>query len=119
MANVTARFALRVLLLSPALLLANAAHASPWQICQMSVKVTQRLPQQIEATVLSLKAKPEVECPKVGERITFTPEAADYQTMLPKKRWPAVGKTVSMRYQYLDGECKDRGPCRIEHYPMR
>ena len=45
----------------------------------------------------------------------------DNPPTLPRSAWPAMGRTVRMRYQYLDGTCKNDGtpkPCRIEHYPL-
>lgn len=100
--------------------LQTLAHANTWQVCKLTVKINHltKAEQKIEATVIQVAHKPQVECPTQGETIIFTPESPDYQTMLPKKHWPKTGQTVAMRYQYLDGECKDRGPCRIEHYPL-
>lgn len=96
------------------------AHANAWQVCKLTVNINHinQAEQKIEATVINVAHKPQVECPAQGETITFTPESADYQSTLAKKHWPKVGRLVKMRYQYLDGECKDRGPCRIKHYPM-
>ena len=96
------------------------AYTNTWQVCKLTVKINQIIKddQKIEATVIKVAHKPQVECPAQGETIIFTPETADYQFILPKKHWPKAGKVVTMRYQYADGECKDRGPCRIEHYPF-
>ena len=99
-------------------LLASAANAGQWKKCDMTVKVTEHDHFIIQAEVLKVYASPQVECPKVGEVIRFGPETPDYQSELPQKNWPKVGRVIKMRYQYLDGECKDRGPCRIKHYPV-
>lgn len=113
----------RTLAVAASLLAVQTAHAGTWQICDMTVKVNAHLAnsREIQATVLKVKAKPEVECPKLGETISFRPERADYQTELAKKHWPKVGRTIRMRYQYLDGVCMGDGnehQCRIKHHPM-
>ncbi|XJV35681.1 hypothetical protein AB3464_16045 [Pseudomonas asplenii] len=101
------------------------AQAATWQICRLDLRVTEVVKQpypQLQAQVL--KASPQsttVECPEVGSSITFTPETPDYQTTLPRKRWPAKGQSVQVDYRYLDGMCKGDGnshPCRIKHYPV-
>jgi hypothetical protein len=99
------------------------ACAATWQICHLDVRVApyQNGPQMLAARVLAVRSKPGVTCPAAGETIVFSPESTDYQSMLPRSAWPAVGSTVRMRYQYLDGTCKNDGnpkPCRIEHYPL-
>lgn len=101
--------------------LAQPAQASSWDICELKVKVLEhhKSAGEIEVIILSVTSKPDVECPAKDARISFTPETADYQSNLPRKQWPKIGAIAGFRYQYLDGECKDRGPCRIEHYPVR
>jgi len=110
----------RLLLLLTLTCLQTLAHANTWQVCQLTVNINHidQAEQKIEATVINVAHKPQAECPTQGEIIIFTPESADYQSTLAKKQWPKVGQLVKMRYQYLDGECKDRGPCRISHYPL-
>ena len=116
---------LRGFVLLAGMTLAQAAQANTWQKCDMRVKITAHLvtvdTRIIEARVVTVASKPDVQCPKQGEVIRFRPESADYQSELARKRWPKVGRIVRMRYQYLDGICKNDGnekPCRIEHHPM-
>ncbi|MEE9099682.1 MULTISPECIES: hypothetical protein [Pseudomonas] len=111
------------LLLTP--LLANAAQAGSWQVCRLEVEITETVKQPypgLKGRVESVKARPaEAQCPDKGAVIAFEPESADWQSMIPRRHWPAPGQRVWMRYQYLDGTCKNDGnerPCRIEHYPM-
>lgn len=104
-------------------LLACTGYASTWQICHLKVRIDRYhlQDQTVEARILELASKPGVECPRVGDTLVFAPETADYQNMLPRKAWPAKGTVTKMRYQYLDGWCKNDGntePCRIKHYPM-
>ncbi len=101
----------------------GSAGASTWQICHLEVRVapSQTRQQMLAARVLDVRSKTGVTCPAAGEMIAFAPESTDYQSMLPRSAWPAAGSTVRMRYQYLDGTCKNDGdpkPCRIEHYPL-
>lgn len=100
---------------------ADGASASTWQICHLEVRIAAHQVQTLAARIVDVRSKPGVTCPATGETIIFPPESADYQSMLPRKRWPAAGSTVRMRYQYFDGTCKNDGnpqPCRIEHYPL-
>ncbi|KPA89911.1 MULTISPECIES: hypothetical protein [Pseudomonas] len=101
------------------------AHAATWQVCRLDLRVTEVVKQpypQLQAQVL--EASPQsaaVECPEAGTSLTFTPETPDYQSTLPRKRWPGKGQTVRVDYRYLDGMCKGDGnshPCRIRHYPV-
>ncbi len=106
-------------------ILASSTQASSWQVCKLEVEIIARGKQpypELQGRVASVKADPaDAQCPKTGTVITFEPESADWQSMIPRKLWPASGQWVRMRYQYLDGICKGDGnshPCRIEHYPM-
>jgi hypothetical protein len=99
--------------------------AETWKVCHLQVKIIDRPTASfplLQAKVLHVRAAPiDSECPATGEIITFIPEAPDYQNPLPYKRWPRRGDEIKMRYQYLDGECKNDGhpaPCRIKHYPI-
>ncbi|AMC34275.1 hypothetical protein [Janthinobacterium sp. B9-8] len=107
-----------ILLLSP--LITCTAHAASWQICDLEVHVNshKKADRQMDVSVLKRLDKSAAECPTIGEQIIFRPETADFQSELPKKYWPKSGAFIKMRYQYLDGICKDRGPCRIKHYPL-
>lgn len=99
----------------------GSANASTWQTCHLDVRIAPHQARMLAARLLKVRSKPGVTCPAPGETIVFAPESADYQTMLPRKAWPATGSTVRMRYLYLDGTCKNDGdpkPCRIEHYPL-
>ncbi|MCD5996144.1 hypothetical protein KDX38_21660 [Pseudomonas sp. CDFA 602] len=77
---------------------------------------------QLQAQVLKVNpASPTVECPEEGASLTFTPETADYQNQLPRRKWPIKGQSVRVKYRYLDGLCKGDGnsyECRIKHYPV-
>lgn len=94
------------------------AMASDWEICDLRVEVRakQTSPGQLQTRVVSSKPKGTAECPQAGEALSFRPETEDYQGELQRRKWPKAGQTVTVRYRYLDGECKDRGPCRIQHY---
>jgi hypothetical protein len=106
--------------------LSLVANASTWQVCHLQVQVIRHLKNPhylLEAKVLDVRAAPaNAECPAKNAVITFNPETKDYQQFLPFKRWPKIGTKIKMRYQYLDGYCKnDTGPtipCRIDHYPV-
>lgn len=107
------------------LLMAPCVQAANWQVCRMEVEITETVTQPypgLKGQVESVKPQAaSTECPIRGEVIAFAPESADYQSMIPRKHWPRPGQRVWMRYQYLDGECKNDGhpkPCRIQHYPM-
>ena len=96
------------------------AYAGVWQKCDLNLWVLGKKQNQLHARVLAVKALKDVECPKVGEDIVFTPNSKDWQSELPRKRWPSVGQKWTVRYQYLDGYCKhdgNDGPCRIKAYP--
>lgn len=94
------------------------AMASNWEICDLKVEVRDKQTgrSQLQARVIESRAKGQAECPQAGTVLSFRPETTDYQSELPRRQWPKPGTTVKVRYRYLDGECKDRGPCRIEHY---
>lgn len=105
--------------------LCEPAQASTWQICRMDLRITDVLKQpspQLQAQVLKVSpASTTAQCPEVGTTLTFIPERRDYQSQLPRRRWPAKGQSVSIDYRYLDGICKGDGndhPCRIRHYPV-
>ncbi len=103
------------------MLAAAPATAGEWQICDLSLSIDarNRTDHTLSATVLKAQGKPGVECPPVGSSIRFRPESRDYQSELPSRQWPRTGQNFRVRYRYLDGICKDRGACRIEHYPVR
>lgn len=110
----------RKIWLAAALLCAASAPAvaSNWEICELKVEVRDKQTdrQALQVRVLESQAKGQAECPQAGTALSFRPETTDYQSELPRRQWPKPGTTVKVRYRYLDGECKDRGPCRIEHY---
>ncbi|MCP1641611.1 hypothetical protein J2T41_001207 [Pseudomonas citronellolis] len=107
------------------LLALPSAQAANWQVCRLEVEIsgirTQPYP-GLRARVLQTRAQPaNAECPPPGQLIEFEPESPDYQSMVPRKQWPKPGQRIRMRYQYLDGTCKNDGnpkPCRIRHYPL-
>lgn len=104
-----------------ALAVAGQASAVSWEICDLKVEVRDKQSSrlQLQTRVLEAKAQGQAECPQPGTALSFRPETTDYQSELPRRQWPSPGTTAAVRYRYLDGQCKDRGPCRIEHYsPM-
>jgi hypothetical protein len=105
------------------LLLAAActpAMAGQWQVCDLGVKVRdkQTSSQQLQTRVVSAHGQGGAECPQPGAALSFRPETPDYQAEVPRRQWPGPGRTATVRYRYLDGQCKDRGPCRIQHYSL-
>lgn len=111
--------------LSACLLPVLPAQAGTWMICRLEVQVLETVKKprpSIRVTVGSaIPVTSEAECPVTGSILDFEPESFDYQTMLPKRQWPRAGRSLKMRYLYLDGICKNDGdprPCRIEHYPV-
>ncbi|MFS2155879.1 hypothetical protein ACCD10_00820 [Pseudomonas sp. Pseusp122] len=106
-------------------MLCTSAQAATWQICRMDLRITDVLKQpsaQLQAQVLKVSPQPATaECPEQNTTITFVPETPNYQTMLPRRQWPAKGQSVRVEYRYLDGICKGDGhehPCRIKHYSL-
>jgi hypothetical protein len=85
------------------------ASAADWQICDLAVRVNShnKTERQMDVTILKRLDKSAAVCPLIGERM-----------VLAKKNWPKTGALIKMRYQYLEGICKDRGPCIIKHYPL-
>ena len=95
--------------------------AATWEKCDLTLRVFDDKLGQIHAEVLRVKAQPNTDCPAKGDFVAFRPETRDWQTELPRKQWPRIGQQWKVRYQYLDGMCKNDGndaPCRIEHYPV-
>ena len=100
------------------MLMGASAMAGSWEICDLKVQIRDKQSSraQLQARVIEAQAQGQAECPQPGSALSFRPETADYQSELPRRQWPGPGKTVTVRYRYLDGICKDRGPCRIEHF---
>ena len=94
------------------------ALAANWALCDLQVQVREKQTSrnELQTRVLDSQAQGLAECPQAGTALSFRPETADYQGELPRRQWPQPGTTVMVRYRYLDGQCKDRGPCRIQHY---
>lgn len=95
-----------------------SALAGSWEICDLTVQVRDKQTSraQLQTRVVDARPQGQAECPQPGSALSFRPETPDYQSELPRRQWPKSGKTVVVRYRYLDGICKERGPCRIEHY---
>ena len=109
----------RALCIAAAVLaICHNASAGNWESCDLKVQVRDRQSNRAELQTRVIEAKPQAqaECPQPGSALSFRPETEDYQSELPRRQWPSPGKTVNVRYRYLDGECKERGPCRIQHY---
>jgi hypothetical protein len=100
--------------------LSPSAQAAEWKICDLQVQLRdkQSNPAELQTRVKESSTPNAAECPQPGTALSFHPETEDYQTMLPRRQWPKPGQTVLVRFRYLDGECKDRGPCRIKHYSV-
>jgi hypothetical protein len=110
------KLAALILLASPLLSLAGQ-----WEICDYTVQVESSAPSGVRATVKEAAPKNPDFCETVDAALTFAPESADYQSVLPRKRWPKVGTAATLRYRQLVGFCKDDGntqPCTIKHYSI-
>ena len=97
------------------------ALAGPWEICDYTVHIESATPSGVRATVKEAAAKNMDLCLKVGASLSFAPESEDYQSVLPRKRWPKVGTATALRYRQLTGFCKrdgDTQPCTIQHYSV-
>lgn len=111
----------RILIAAALTACAAAAQAADWQICDLKVQVREKQSggRALQTRVLEAKASGDAECPQPGTALSFRPETVDYQSELPRRQWPSPGAAVTVRFRYLDGQCKNRGACRIEHYsPM-
>ena len=115
---------LRYGLLALIVLVPSTLQAASWQTCRMEIEVLsvdRASDTPVTAKLLSVTPRPEgAECPAVGSTLSFAPESADYQSMLPRRSWPKVGEKVRWRYIHLSGICKNDGnpaPCVIKHYP--
>lgn len=98
----------------------GACSQTRWVICDLSVHVdeVQRAAQRMAGRVAAVKAPAGAQCPRVDERISFLPETPDYQSVLPRRRWPKVGAVARVRYRYLIGSCKHAEVCKIEHHSV-
>ncbi len=111
----------RIALLLAAMSIPYGVQAATWQKCDLTIRVLDHKFGQVHAEVLRVRSKPKIECPAEGDLITFTPNTRDWQAELPRKQWPRIGQQWKIRYQYLDGICKNDGnsqPCRIKNYPV-
>jgi hypothetical protein len=105
-----------ILLASPLL-----AFAGQWEICDYTVQIESSIPSGVRAKVTVAAPNNPDFCEKVGATLTFEPESENYQSMLPRKRWPKVGTAATLRYRQLVGFCKrdgDTQPCTIKHYSI-
>jgi hypothetical protein len=110
------RFATLLLLASPSLALAGQ-----WEICDYTVQIERTEPSGVQATVKEVAPENPAFCLKVGAGLRFEPETENYQSMLPRQRWPMVGTAATLRYRRLVGFCKNDGntqPCTIKHYSI-
>ena len=95
--------------------------AGQWEICDYTVQIESSAPSGVRTTVKETAPKNPALCEKVGAALNFEPESADYQSVLPRKRWPKVGTAATLRYRQLVGFCKNDGntqPCTIKHYSI-
>lgn len=97
---------------------ASSALAGDWKLCELQVQLREQQtnPAELQTRVLAASTPNQAECPQPGSALSFRPETVDYQNELPRAQWPQPNQTVTVHYRYLDGQCKDRGPCRIQHY---
>jgi hypothetical protein len=110
------RFAAAMLLAAPSLALAGQ-----WEICDYTVQIERTEPTGVRAKVSETAPQNPAICLPIGVDLRFEPESEDYQSTLPKKRWPKVGTTAALRYRQLTGHCKNDGntqPCTIKHYSI-
>jgi hypothetical protein len=110
------KFTALVLLASPLTSLAG-----PWEICDYTVRIESTAPSGVRATVKEAARNNPDFCEKIGAALSFEPESPDYQSVLPRKRWPMVGTAATLRYRQLTGFCKNDGntqPCTIKHYSI-
>lgn len=97
------------------------ALAGPWEICDYTVQIESSAPSGVRTTVKEASLNNPELCEKVGVSLSFAPESENYQSVLPRKRWPKVGTTATLRYRQLTGFCKrdgDTQPCTIRHYSV-
>jgi hypothetical protein len=97
------------------------AFAGQWEICDYTVQIERSAPSGVRATVKETASKNLALCEKVGANLRFAPESEDYQSVLPRKRWPKVGTAATLRYRQLVGFCKNDGntqPCTVKHYSI-
>lgn len=104
------------------LVYSSTLHAGSWQVCKLNLTIQHPGDERgLQAKVDNITASQDaLNCPKRGEVIRFTPETSDYQSLLPRKKWPGIGTKARWRYIYLNGFRKNdgnSGPCIIEHYP--
>ena len=107
----------------PLILLSAFSYAkagNQWVICNVEITIDKVSHQErtLSARVTKLIGTQAPTCPALGRQLTFTPETANYQNELPKRLWPRVGSKAKLQYRSLQGICKDRGPCTIEHYSI-
>jgi hypothetical protein len=105
-----------ILLASPLL-----AFAGQWEICDYTVQIESSTPSGVRAKVTVAAPNNPDFCEKAGATLSFEPESENYQSMLPRKRWPKVGTAATLRYRQLVGFCKrdgDTQPCTIKHYSI-
>ena len=109
---------LRGLVLVMLVWMSGSAQAAVWQICDYRVQVLEHVAHSrtMFVKVLSAQRHAKAECSPAGTLMGFRPSTRDYQSELPRRRWPQPGSSVTVRHRYLDGQCKNIGACRIQHY---
>ena len=95
----------------------TAQARTSWTICDYEVQAV-RLDTLLTVRLVRPHGALPADCPAAAGEKTFTPETLDYQQTLPRRQWPRPGHRALLRYRYLDGFCKDRGPCRIKHHSL-
>lgn len=97
-----------------------AAAKTQWVVCDLVVRIEPAAPgaQRLAGQVVSVDGPAHSECPARDARIAFLPETPDYQSVLPRRRWPKAGTHARIRYRYLIGACKHTPVCKIEHHSV-
>lgn len=99
--------------------------AGQWVVCKYKIMVTaiNRSDETLTARVTRSENAPRPGCPLIGQALTFRPETPDYQSTLPRRKWPAPGRTADLVYRHIDGACYNEGGppgshCRIRHFSI-
>lgn len=97
------------------------AHAANWLVCDIRIEVRKVDATGITAGIIGLPHHNPPACKTLPAALHFMPETPDYQSILPKRRWPQPGGVRLLRYRELTGLCKNDGntqPCTIRHYSL-
>lgn len=104
-------------------LVSPAQARTSWTVCLYDVEAIriERVPAPaLTVRLLGPGGPLPADCPAASGEMTFRPGSADYQSKseLPRRQWPRPGQRALLKYRYLDGICKESGPCRIKHHSL-